>query len=231
MSNDGPIIEYCSRIFQIRKTCWSMLEDRGFKVTNENKSETIVQFKETCTDRGHILDPGLLTMRSHRVENEKQRIMVLFCGRKDKFVTDDAKYVFSCIDDEWKNTQAESLTAVVIIHKNLTSYAKRFLVTEHQKRYHGGGEGPRMKIELNIFFEVELVVNITEHEMVPKHRIMSGVEKKKLLQRYKVNDDQLPRILISDPVAKYLGLRRGNVVEITRDSDTAGRYVTYRICL
>ena len=30
--SDNAVAEYCSRIFQIRKTCWSMLADRGFEV-------------------------------------------------------------------------------------------------------------------------------------------------------------------------------------------------------
>jgi DNA-directed RNA polymerase I, II, and III subunit RPABC1 len=88
-----------------------------------------------------------------------------------------------------------------------------------------------MVLSFNVFFEAELVVNITEHAAVPKHRLLNPKEKKKLLEKYHVTEDQIPRILITDPVAKYLGLRRGEIVEITRDSATAGRYITYRVCL
>jgi len=77
----------------------------------------------------------------------------------------------------------------------------------------------------------ELLANITEHELVPKHTRMSAEEKAALLARYKVADAQLPRIRLDDPVAKYLGLQRGEVVRIVRRSETAGRYVTYRVCL
>ena len=85
--------------------------------------------------------------------------------------------------------------------------------------------------KIEYFRDSELLVDITEHRLVPEHIVLDDVSKKELLKRYRLRQGQLPRIQKDDPVARYYGLEKGMVVKIIRNSETAGRYVTYRVCI
>jgi DNA-directed RNA polymerases I, II, and III subunit RPABC1 len=76
--------------------------------------------------------------------------------------------------------------------------------------------------------EHHLMFNIMRHELVPEHLLITDHEKAELLNKYKIKESQLPKILVSDPVSIFLGLRRGDVVKIVRKSETAGTYISYR---
>jgi len=70
--------------------------------------------------------------------------------------------------------------------------------------------------------------NIFDHKLVPKHEILSSEEREKLLSEYRVQPYQLPRIHASDPAAKAIGAKPGDILKIIRDSQTAGKYMAYR---
>ncbi len=72
-------------------------------------------------------------------------------------------------------------------------------------------------------------LNIKKHELVAKHEILKEEEKEMVLQKYGITLKQLPRILVTDPQIKVLEGKIGDVVKITRMSQSAGEAVYYRV--
>ena len=87
------------------------------------------------------------------------------------------------------------------------------------------------KIFIQVFSVDNLIRNITKHELVPDMRIVSQQEKDDIKEQYDIdNMNNIALILKSDPSAMFYGVKSGDLVEITRTSETSGKYVTYRYC-
>ncbi|QLC49384.1 DNA-directed RNA polymerase subunit H [Methanolobus zinderi] len=73
--------------------------------------------------------------------------------------------------------------------------------------------------------------SLLDHELIPKHEIMSEEDLKTVLKMYNIGKEQLPKIKVDDPVIQEIGAQAGEVVKITRNSQTAGEAYYYRLVI
>lgn len=71
--------------------------------------------------------------------------------------------------------------------------------------------------------------DIMNHKLVPLHIIISDEERKELFEKYNITQDQLPKILNTDPVSIFIGAQPGQILKIVRKSHTAKEAVAYRL--
>lgn len=64
--------------------------------------------------------------------------------------------------------------------------------------------------------------------MIPKHELLSREEATQVLGRFNGTPSQFPYILSTDAIAKEIGAKPGDMVRITRKSETAGSSTYYR---
>ena len=84
---------------------------------------------------------------------------------------------------------------------------------------------------VNVYNIHDYLFNILEHHLVPDHRIINESEKKEVEKFYNIiKDSQWPEISRFDPVAVAIGIKPGEVAEITRSSPTSLTTKYYRLC-
>lgn len=232
------------RAFRAMVTVGEMMEDRGYVVA----ADTIPSDFNDFMDRYVSKDSNMNQM----VRREK---MMIACERRHHGTAADRSGSAATTFDSsnlHSSAAAERATVVFVPTPDFTVKALNTLVKQASDttgssswRFHSLicvltvkpnlmvrraaeaiNRSSEMKVEL--FDEDDLAINITHHELVPKHTPLTDKEVEELTVAYAVQKHQLPRILSSDPVAAYFGLERGQVVRIERKSVSAGVYVTYR---
>ncbi|BES95901.1 unnamed protein product [Nesidiocoris tenuis] len=200
------------KLWRIRKTVMQLCHDRGYLVTQDELDQTLDQFKEQFGNKPSEKRPArsdLIVLVAHNDDPTDQMFV---------FFPDEPKIGIKTIKTYCQRMQEENIhRAIIVVQLGMTPSAKQSLVDMAPKYI------------LEQFLESELLINITEHELVPEHVVLTPEEKQELLGRYKLKENQLMRIQAGDPVARYFGLKRGQCVKIIRSSETAGRYISYRL--
>ena len=202
--------------YRVRKVVYKMLTKRGYNIPASDSQLTPEEFSKRFVEArvgadGAKNDPrDLMTIQVQKIEDSGGQIFVFFPEDPKVGVEPIRRYVVRMEENNAKR-------GIIVVKDNVTPFAKAAI------------DEMRPDYIVEVFRRIELLVDITEHELVPEHQVLTQAAKEQLLARYKLTEAQLPRLQKDDPVARYFGLDRGQVVKIIRPSETAGRYVTYRI--
>lgn len=196
------------KIWRVRHTVLQLCHDRGYLITQDELDGTFEQFKSQYC--GCQPERSELTILCAHHNNMDDKMLVFF--------PDEPKIGVKTIQNYLLKMEEEKVhRAIIIVRLGLTPSAKQAM----------RDVAPEYIME--DFLESEMLINITEHELVPQHILLTTEEKEELLSRYKLKESQLIKMLSTDPVARYYGYKRGQVIKVIRKSDTAGRYVTHRL--
>ncbi|XP_022638649.1 DNA-directed RNA polymerases II and IV subunit 5A [Vigna radiata var. radiata] len=182
--------EEVSRLFRIRKTVMQMLRDRGYLVEDFEINVSKHEFKSKYGERKDLF------IHKSKKDNSNDRIYVFFPNEATFNVGIlNIYYNFMASTKVWR--------AILVTQMSLNHYFRKCI------------NGLSSIFYLEVFQEAELLVNIKEH-ILPEHQILPEAEKKTLVEKYTVKEIQIPRVQVTDPVARYYGLKRGQVVKIIR---------------
>ncbi|KAG9392226.1 DNA-directed RNA polymerase RPB5 subunit eukaryote/virus [Carpediemonas membranifera] len=206
--------EELSNVFRVQRTVFEMLRDRGFKVREEDLTMDFATFKDHHAGNPQVRDA--LTIETHMENDPEDNIRVIFDNSEKRLTVKMAETAV-------KNNISTGTRRCIMIGRQAISpaveqFAEKVNLTSDTR--------------LDLFCEEELIVNITKHVLVPLHIRLTDEQKKELFKRYRIdinNATALPRLLKKDPVRRYYGFEKGDVIKIVRSSETAGRYISYRI--
>ncbi|EJF64605.1 RPB5 subunit of DNA-directed RNA polymerase [Dichomitus squalens] len=203
--------EESARLWKVNRTIHELVKDRGFQVADDEINMDLATFRSHYASQSGTVDRSQLNFFTNHRDNPMLQIFIFFTDEKSVGVKTMRKLLGIL---EEKNIQQ----GIIVFPGNMTPSARKVIVAMASQ------------YKLEEFSESDLLVNITHHTLVPRHELLTPEQKKELLETYRLKETQLPRIQLADPVARYYGLKRGNVVKITRPSETSGRYASYRIC-
>ena len=207
---DAGDSETVSKVYTARVNLLSLLERRGFDVSEYNEF--------SINQVGIMMQNGQLDLLL--TDSNGKKIFVKYHLTKPLRQNN----VVDMIDDfffvEEILTKADDL---LIISKDELNDSMRTAINTAWSAH---------KIYIAVIPIKRLLFNILDHDQVPHHETLSAEDANRVLTEYNItNAKQLPEISRYDPVAQAIGLRPMNICKIIRSSKTSVSATYYRYCV
>lgn len=205
-------------IYQSRKNIIDLLKLQGFDVTKyENFS---------INDVNTLLETKQMDMLVENEKNKKKTYVKYHMSTSSVGLAKSMRPVtiYEYIDDLFTLDEVlEKKDDLIIIMKdepNDTIRKTQVDIWEQDGFY------------VNIINIKRLQYNIMNHQLVPKHIVLTSEESEEVRRKYNIsNNSQVPDISRFSPVSQIIGIRPGDLCRIQRPSKTAIKADFYRVCL
>ena len=213
MSSKATNSQFTSKIFTSRKIILDLAKERGYD-TSQYENFTINEIQVLHTNKQ--LD--MLLEKEGGDEGTKKMYIKYHLGTKLR-----GPHIQDYIEDIY---QVEEILSndddlVIVTKDEPNQVIKNLLEMEFTQN----------KYFVNVYNLHNYLYNILKNKLVPKHEIINEYRKKEVAEEYNIiKESQWPEISRFDPPAMAIGLRPGQVTEITRKSPTALETKYYRLC-
>ena len=151
-------------------------------------------------------------------------------------------YVKYRLDVKFKST-ASLITQINEIYENILTPKDTLIILNNKRVIMKAGIKDKIDedfvnkffITKNYFIQLfgleNFLFNVSRHQFVPKHTILSKQKTQEILTQYNCTNKNIPTIKRDDAQAKYIGLRPRQMCEIEVENVSSGTTEKYRFCV
>jgi DNA-directed RNA polymerase subunit H (RpoH/RPB5) len=196
------------------KNLKDMLMNRGDNIDMFEEHEADIDREEFYNDKGII-------------EFQTSHTTIIFALSKKlrKNIIDELKEGDNSIDGFMKKYNNKK-NIILVFNNDTISMPVLTQLNKYDKLFQKQGG------ILQYFQIKQLMFNPTKHVLVPEHIKLTESESLEIMQKYMIKSKlQMPVILYNDIIAKWLGLKQGDIVKIKRYNENSGLSYYYRCCI
>ena len=228
-------------ILDSRKYILEMLEDRGYNVEhlkNYNYDDIKEMMSSHITGKFNTIgDIGPLDIFLEKNSS---------IDKTNKDTTKDTStekiYIKYRLDNKFKGTASLTAQIIEIYEKYLTSKDTLIILNVQRVLMKIGVKDKvdeefvnDLFIKKNYFVQIfgleNFLFNVSKHQFVPKHTILTKQESQDLITKYNCSLLNIPTIKRDDVQAKYIGLRPKQICKIAFENVSSGVTEKYRYCV
>jgi len=191
----------------IRKTVLTniikMLTERKL-MENDKMTQNIKKITKTHSDENMYA----VDIQNYRDGDDKSMIIKLFLQR----ITSISKQsIITEFLNKYKNV------AKLIVVKAINTKAGQYIISHYPKT--------------ELFLESDLMINLTDNVLVPRYEILdrNSEQYNNFRDSFNCKKRNIPKLLKSDPMARYYNLKKDDIVRVIYPSETTAYTGFYRI--